>query len=628
MAETSRAAYLAARKNGRKFVSDNANRDAHGYLPILDERIKGVEIVGEINLGLHEIPLKKVIGTRTATRSSAFAGNFMPLMDEDSEFAIKWMKLYDHHIQDGINDPIKVYEYINRYYVQEGNKRVSVLNHLGAASIPAVITRVIPKRDESNRSVSIYYEFLDFDRRKVFDNLWFSRRGSFTRLVEIIERFRSHNPDLELETAELINSIHKSFRVAYKRAGPHGLDFTTGDALLEYIRLFGVPYDMNAEEIAKNVHTAYLQFVQASGGGTQHTVEEKESVQSPGWRMFVKKPRSVKVAFAFEGNPVNLPWTRQHDFARRRLEYKYGDKVEIITRFNIHPRGESCYQALCELVEQRPDVIFTTSPEMADITTRVALENPDMIIFNCNRSHERWNLNTYFPKTQEATFLCGVIAGSMSRRDKLGYMTSNKMRQTYCVNAFALGARMVNPRVQVMNFLLTESDNYEEHNHACSEFSKFGADVALVQQSYTNPLSRKAFPGIISQLNMIHPKLGFPDECIGAVVCDWFTFYDHIVGGILAGESLHLSGGEECIHFGWGVDTGMVDMLGVDAFMGQNALNLLRVFRMVVETGQLHPFTGPVFDNKGVMRIEPYDTPTLAEIQNMDWYASPIVKVT
>ena len=61
--------------------------------------------------------------------------------------------------------------------------------------------------------------------------------------------------------------------------------------------------------------------------------------------------------------------------------------------------------------------------------------------------------------------------------------------------------------------------------------------------------------------------------------------------------------------------------------MGHNAMRLLGIFRKMVSTGQLHPFTGPVYDTHGNLRIEPYHTPTLAEIQGMDWYAEPVVKV-
>ena len=68
-----------------------------------------------------------IVGTFTAGRRTAFAPNFMPLLDDESEFAAKWQTLYNAHLEEGIHDPIKCYEFMNRYYVLEGNKRVSVL---------------------------------------------------------------------------------------------------------------------------------------------------------------------------------------------------------------------------------------------------------------------------------------------------------------------------------------------------------------------------------------------------------------------------------------------------------------------------------------------------------------------
>ena len=116
--------YKQARALGRHFLSEHSASDTKGYLYILDELIENVSITGEINLGTCEIPINKIIGTRTSARSNAFAGNFMPLLPENTEFGAKWMKLYNSHISEGIREPIKVYEYINRYFVQEGNKSI------------------------------------------------------------------------------------------------------------------------------------------------------------------------------------------------------------------------------------------------------------------------------------------------------------------------------------------------------------------------------------------------------------------------------------------------------------------------------------------------------------------------
>ena len=153
--------YGAALKLGKKQYQDAVAKGEYPYLPVLDDVLSYTDIVSTVSLGTMDIPLAKLVGTKTAERSNSFANNFMPLLPERSEFGIKWLNLYNHQVEDGIQDPIVAYEFMNRFYVQEGNKRVSVMKYLGAYSIPGTVTRLIPKRtdDLENR---LYYEFLDF----------------------------------------------------------------------------------------------------------------------------------------------------------------------------------------------------------------------------------------------------------------------------------------------------------------------------------------------------------------------------------------------------------------------------------------------------------------------------------
>lgn len=632
MAETAQSAYSAARKLGRKYLSDNSSNEYHGYLPILDDLLQSVDTVGEISLGVHEIPLKKIIGTRTDGRSNAFAGNFMPLLEENTEFGIKWRKLYASHINEGIRDPIKVYEFLNRYYVQEGNKRVSVLNFCGAATIDASVTRIMPKRDESNEKISIYYEFMDFDRRAVFDNLWFSHRGEFTRLVEIANIHLSHHPELDIKIDELIRTTHKSFRVGYKRVAPHGLGITTGDALLEYTRIFGFPAAHTAAQISENVKKAISQFTQMDLKQQQVTIESNLPERSSGGlgSLLKKQKSSVRAAFVFEGTPDSLPWTRLHNYGVNRLEYKYGDKLKVDRLFDASHDPQKLYDSMQELVEKKPDVIFTTSSYMSNISLRIALENPDIVVLNCDRAREGSALNTFYPKTHDALFLCGVVAGAMSGRDMIGYMSSSNLKNgpTCDINAFAVGATIVNPRIKILNCQLQSPDDFEEQNRACRRFRELGADVALVQQSFTNPVIRKSPPDVFAQMYLLHPQYGYPDEAIGAAVCDWSIFYDRVISDILKNEDIIKGSAQgDAIHFGWGLDTHLVDVYGVDALMGHNAMRLLQIFRSALYTGKLHPFAGPVFDNEGNMRVEEFHAPTLTEIQSMNWFAEAVKTV-
>jgi hypothetical protein len=107
----------------------------------------------------------------------------MPLLSPASEFADKWKILCAAHVAEGIREPVKLYEYRNRFYVEEGNKRVSVLKYFGAPTIPAVVTRYVPKRSESPEN-RVYFEFLDFYAKCPVNYLIFSKPGSYRAFTE------------------------------------------------------------------------------------------------------------------------------------------------------------------------------------------------------------------------------------------------------------------------------------------------------------------------------------------------------------------------------------------------------------------------------------------------------------
>ncbi len=625
--------YKQARASGRRFVSEHSSSDAKGYLLVLDDLIGNVEITGEINLGTCEIPINKIIGTRTAARSNAFAGNFMPLLPENTEFGAKWMKLYNSHISEGIREPVKVYEYINRYFVQEGNKRVSVLKYLGAVAIEAKVTRLIPKRDEHNKLVSIYYEFLDFDRRATFDNLWFSYQGSFTRIVNLVEGYKAEHPEVTEPTADLINASFKSFRLCYREAGLASLPITSGDAFLEYLNIYGFEPGRAMSVIREQVKSCESQFrlISVKDPNTVNTVEMKIDSQKTPLSFFSRRPRQLKVAFAFEGTPDTSLWTYTHDVARRRLERTMGSKISVITKYNI-PSGDSAYAALLELMDQEPDILFATSPHMSSGALRLSLEFPEKTILNCDRAQPKKNMMTYFARFHEASFLCGIMAGSMTKTGLVGYMSAPgfQLGATCNLNAFALGAQLVHPTVHVVNVDLYGSDGAEQtHTEARYLLAQKNVDIALCLHQLHAPQVRKGFPGVYAQLYLLQTRSGLPTECIGAAAIDWSVLYNQLVGDSFNTKNSILditrNGMDSSVHFGWGLNTGLLDVLGVDSFMGHNAIRLLNIMKDLVQTGKVHPFEGPLYDDHRNMVLEKYGTLNLLEVQNMTWLHEAVV---
>ena len=138
-----------------------------------------------ICIGLVEIPAERIVGTKTAGRISAFSPGFLPLLSKDSEFAAKWVELCAAHLSEGIREPIVCYEYYGNFYVQEGNKWVSVLKYYGSPRITGIVHRVMPEPSDEPR-YKAYLELLEFFKcTKMYDVL-FTAPGCYARLCQAV----------------------------------------------------------------------------------------------------------------------------------------------------------------------------------------------------------------------------------------------------------------------------------------------------------------------------------------------------------------------------------------------------------------------------------------------------------
>ena len=235
-----REEYLRAMHLGQKEVKE---AEAAGREPgpaVLDAVLPGIDRSAVVELPVQEIPADRIVGTKTAGRISAFSASFYPLSDVSSEFAGKWMTLCKAHLSDtGIREPIVCYEYLSDFYVQEGNKRVSVLRYFGASSIPARIFRVLPA-DRSDIRVAAYYEFVEFHRATGIYDIQFRKPGGYARLSAALGKAPGE-PWTDREKQRLLSCYHY-FRKAFQTVrGKQRDDISPEDALLLFLKVY--PYD-------------------------------------------------------------------------------------------------------------------------------------------------------------------------------------------------------------------------------------------------------------------------------------------------------------------------------------------------------------------------------------------------
>ena len=220
-------------------VKEYKKATSHGESPYpigLDKVVTSGQISARRNLGLEQIPLALVVGTRHEGRNNAFARNFMPLLDHSSEFAVKWKELCAAHLNEGIRDPVVVYEYRNRFFVEEGNKRVSVLKYFEADSIDAYVIRV-PSAEDGSEEAELYDAFLEFHQWSGLRTVEFSDRSSYQKLQALMGKMPGERWTGE-ERSDFVSFYyyyHKEYAAVEKEITLRSLC----DDLLAFIEAYG-----------------------------------------------------------------------------------------------------------------------------------------------------------------------------------------------------------------------------------------------------------------------------------------------------------------------------------------------------------------------------------------------------
>ncbi len=609
-------AYQAANKRAQRAYRSAMNKGEYPYLSALDDFLPYERTAGEKYIGVVEIPLDLVAGTKTAGRQNSFAHNFMPLLGEDTEFAYKWSGLYDSQLEEGIRDPIVAYEYMHRFYVMEGNKRVSVLKSLDAAKISAKVTRIIPKKTDDLEN-KIYYEFMDFfDCAKIYD-IWFSKEGSYAKLTKNY----GYEPGQmwSEESQKALRSEFLSFRKIYKAKGGDKVNITSGDAFLAYIELFPAwqLQSGSEDEIKSNLTKMWDEFLTLGQGQSMkivlepHQKEKTTAGMSILNRILSDAPKQLKIAFIFEKSVVNSAWNYAHEMGRMHLEHVFGDKIKtaIYEHAEFTNNSEDIIEAA---IEDGNQIIFTVPAQLANASVKAALKHPEIKILNCSTNSKYQAIRTYYCRMYESKFLLGVIAGALSETNDVGYMADYPIYSTIAnINAFALGAQMVNPRVKVhLRWGSVKKDRQAEWE---------GEVHVIFDKDMINPKYPTRKYGLYRQL------ADGQIENIATSICHWGKVYELIIRSIMektwneeAGKNKN-----QALNYWWGLSSGVLEIV-YSQKLPDGTKNLVNLLTEMIRRREFSPFQvtwtrqdGTVTNEAG-KRLEP------EEIFRMNYLASNV----
>ncbi len=601
--------YFKARREGLKAYSTAISEHRDPYLPVLQDRLPNLNQMDRVSLGIQTVPLDRVIGTVTQGRSYAFANNFMPILETNSEFSGKWSILYESVEAEGLRDPAKMLEYMGYYYLIEGNKRISVMKTLGAEYVEADVTRVVPLRTDEPENAA-YFEYCRFAKESGLYDIFLSRPGDYDRLCAL-PGIREGEKWTEEEVLSL-RKIYHYFYTAYLKIMKGKACRSCGDAFLLWLLAFGYQDVKNKSlgEVEANIRLMQDEFLLRSDS-ISIVMDSQTNDPQPSLISSLFRPSKVKAAFLYTRPVKESAWNYWHDMGRLEVEEKLGDKVETATRI-VTSRTEN-EEAIEELIKEGYSVIFATSPLMLNSCIEPSLEHPEVKLLVSSQLAGYQHVRTYYLRFYEAKFLLGLAAGILSKSGKIGYIADYPIYGSpSMINAFATGARMVNPTAKIyLNWTSLASYDTREPFH--------DPEIRVVcNRDLTAPDRSSRDSGLF-----LRGEDGEPIS-MATLVPRWGIFYRHVIEQVQKGTFDAAKSGDASQNYWWGIASDVLSVAASTRFDPYCA-RLLRNMEDQMRDQTFTPFEGLLKDQNGTVRCEEDRRLTPAEILTMDYLAENVI---
>ncbi len=621
--ETMNNEYIKAYKKGVRAYQKAVLEGRYPFLPALDDILQEANTMSEYPVGLMEVPLDFFAGTKTRGRQEAFAENFMPILEERSEFAMKWEKLFEAQTEEGIRDPVKVYEYMWKFYVLEGNKRVSVLKYLDVPKIMADITRIIPS-DEEDQTVQIYKEFVDFFNAVPIYDMVFSSKGSYRKLAELIGKDLSKPwPD---EDVIDLRSAFSVFEIVFHQKGGDSLNITAADAFLIYLGIYDLRtlLDETPKEYTEKIERIWNEFRVESSDDNIAFVEDpdltkKDVIPIPLLSPLLNKPpysksKPLRMTFIYDKNPVDSSWIYGHELGRNQVTDAFDGLV--VTEAIQDCGDEEKFTSAVESAAKTSDMIITPSSAQMDMTLKAAIQYPDVKFLNCSINLSHSAVRTYYGRMFEAKFLMGALAASLCENHKIGYVADYPIFGTVAnINAFAIGAALADPESRIyLTWTAIQNTDWRQELKAKDINVLSGPDLIR--------------PAEMSREYGIYKRYGEDIYNLAMPVWDWGKYYELIVQTILndTWPEKKTARSDQALNYWWGMSAGVIDVI-LSKRLSYYSFKMVEAIKRSMLAGTMHPFAGELHAQDGVLIRGSGEEGRLTneEIVSMDWLNDNVI---
>ena len=333
----------------------------------------------------------------------------------------------------------------------------------------------------------------------------------------------------------------------------------------------------------------------------------------------------VKVGFVYLTTPGDHGWTYAHEVARQDVEKHFGDKVVTTFVENV-PEGPDSARVIRELAKQGNEIIFTTSFGYMDHTIKVAKEFPNVKFEHITGYKRSPNVATGNIRFYEGRYVQGVVAGLMTKSNKIGYLASFPIPEVIQgINAFGIGLRSVNPKAEVSVIWVNSWYDPVKEADAAKVHIAEGADILAQHTDSPAMLQTAQKAGVHGFGQSSDMKAFAPKAQLFSSVNNWGPYYISKIQQMMDGK---WSTGDGPDHWAGNTWVGMADdylVLSPFENMPSDVADAATKAAADIKSGKNKIFTGPIKDNSGKIRVPAGKTLNDGELfQTLDYYVDGI----
>src|ERR671924_1397956 len=323
-----------------------------------------------------------------------------------------------------------------------------------------------------------------------------------------------------------------------------------------------------------------------------------------------KQSKVFKVAWIYVGPHNDAGWSQAHDVGRLYVQKKLGSKVQTTYKQNI-ALGPQLKQTVAGLVRDGYSMIFGTSYGYFD--KKLAAKYPSVKFEQATGTQTAKNLSEYFGAAEDTIFLSGMAAGAATKKGILGYVVAFPIPEVIRhANAFALGAQLMHPGAKVRLVWTNSWFDPAKEKKAAESLVSAGADVLgqNVDSTATGQVAQsKGIPWVGYDSNA---RSFARTSWLTASVYNWGPYYLRRVKAAMNGTW------KSGFYYG-SIKDGFTGLAPFGPKVSAKTKAKIMAKMAAIRNGKFYEFAGPIWDQKGKLRVPKGKRLTVKDLYKMDW---------